>query len=452
MAQDDTGNPQLAIIEAITDGLEHADTAAVQALIGGLHPSELADLIESLPGPQRVQLWPLIGPGNEGEVLSHVQEDVRSALIEGMAPHEVAHATRDLDSDDVADILQGLPDDMAGEVLLAMDAQNRARLSAILSYPEDTAGGLMSVDTVTIRPDVTVDVVLRYLRQLGSLPMGTDALMVVDRKNMFLGVLPLATLLTASPQDEVGAVMALDASTVVATTPAEDVARIFEQRDLISAAVTGEDGMLLGRITIDDVVDVIRERNDQSLLGMAGVRDEYDIFAPVGDTARRRAAWLALNLGTAFLAAWVIGLFEATLSELVALAILLPVVASMGGIAGSQTLTIVVRGMALGQVGMANARPLLIKEFAVACLNGALWSLVVAVCAGLWFGSMALGAVLGGALIINLLTAALAGSLVPLGLKALNIDPALAGGVVLTTVTDVVGFASFLGLASLFLT
>lgn len=451
MAQEETGTSHLAIVESLSDALDSGDAAGIRESIEGLHPSEIADLLESLPGSQRDRLWAEVDVEVAGDVLSHVQEDVRASLISDMAPAEVAHATRDLESDDVADILQGLPEAMAGEVLKAMDAQNRARLSAILSYPEDTAGGLMSVDTVTVRADVTIDTVLRYLRLLGALPPGTDALMVVDRDNVFLGVLPLAVLLTSRPEETVGKLMVIDTVSVIASTQAEDVARIFEQRDLISAAVTSDDGILLGRITIDDVVDVIREQNDQSLLGMAGVRDEYDIFAPVGETARRRAAWLAVNLATAFLAAWVIGLFEATLSELVAVAILLPVVASMGGIAGSQTLTIVVRGMAVGQIGMANARPLLIKELAVGLMNGLLWALVVALCAGAWFSSPELGAVLGGALIINLLTAALAGALIPLSLKRLKVDPALAGGVVLTTVTDVVGFGAFLGLATVFL-
>ena len=451
MAQEDTGTSHLAIVESLSDALDSGDAVGIRQSLEGLHPSEIADLLESLPGSQRDRLWAEVGVEIAGDVLSHVQEDVRASLISDMAPAEVAHATRDLESDDVADILQGMPEAMAGEVLKAMDAQNRARLAAILSYPEDTAGGLMSVDTVTVRAEVTIDTVLRYQRLLGALPPGTDALMVVDRENVFLGVLPLAVLLTSRPEDTVGKMMVIDTVSVIASTQAEDVARIFEQRDLISAAVTSDDGILLGRITIDDVVDVIREQNDQSLLGMAGVRDEHDIFAPIGETARRRAAWLAVNLATAFLAAWVIGLFEATLSELVAVAILLPVVASMGGIAGSQTLTIVVRGMALGQIGMANARPLLVKELAVGLMNGLLWALVVALCAGAWFSSPELGAVLGGALIINLLTAALAGALIPLSLKRLKVDPALAGGVVLTTVTDVVGFGAFLGLATLFL-
>ena len=451
MAQEDGQNQNLALIESINLALDNDDIAAALKELDGLHPSEIADILESLPGESRVRIWVELTPELEGEILSHMHEDVRTSLLEGMSADELATATRDLESDDVVDILQALPEDVADEILMSMDAQNRARLSAILSFPEDTAGGLMNIDTVTTRADVSIDVVLRYLRLLGELPSGTDSLMVVDRDNIYLGTLPLETLVTSDPERMVGEVMSMDAVTVVATSTAEDVARVFEQRDLISAAVTNDEGLLLGRITIDDVVDVIRDQNDQSLLGLAGVRDEYDIFAPVVDTARRRAAWLAVNLATAFLASYVIGLFEVTLSELVALAILLPVVASMGGIAGSQTLTIVVRGMAVGQIGGANARPLLLKELAVGLMNGVVWAAVVAIAAGFWFSSVALGAVLGAAMIINLVTAAFAGSLIPLILKRLKVDPALAGGVVLTTVTDVVGFAAFLGLATVFL-
>lgn len=309
----------------------------------------------------------------------------------------------------------------------------------------------MDLDAVTVRSDVDVDVVLRYLRRLGDMPENFDKLFVVDRSNTYLGVLPLARLVIANPDATIASLMSEAEHPVGADMSVREVAVLFEQRDLISVAVVDEDGKLLGRITVDDVVDVIREESDRSFMSAAGLDEEHDIFAPLLTTARQRALWLAINLATAFLAAWVIGLFEATIEQLVALAVLMPVVASMGGIAGSQTLTIVVRGLALGQVGSANARTVLSREVAVGVINGCLWALVVALVAAAWFDDFELGAVIACAMVLNLLTAGFAGAAIPLLLRRMNIDPALAGGVVLTTVTDVVGFFAFLGLASRFL-
>ena len=309
----------------------------------------------------------------------------------------------------------------------------------------------MSVDTVTVRSDVDVDVVLRYLRRLGEMPDNLDQLFVVDRGNAFLGVLPLAKLVIAHADATTAEIMSTEELAIPADTPVSEVAVVFEQRDLISAPVLDNHGKLLGRITVDDVVDVIREESERSIMSAAGLDEEHDIFAPILVTARQRALWLALNLATAFLAASVIGLFEATIEKLVALAVLMPIVASMGGIAGSQTLTIVVRGLALGQIGPANARAVLSREVAVGVLNGCLWAVVVAVAAGAWFDDLRLGVVIGCAMALNLLTAGFAGAAIPLLLRRINIDPALAGGVVLTTLTDVVGFFAFLGLASHFL-
>jgi magnesium transporter len=337
---------------------------------------------------------------------------------------------------------------LADEVLLSMDEQNRQRIASVLTYPSDTAGGLMNVDAITVRSDVSVDVVLRYLRRMAQLPENTDQLMVVDRNNLFLGVITLTNLVSAQPEQSVRDRMSTDLRPIPADTPARDVATLFEQRDLISAPVIDESGKLLGRITIDDVVDVIREEIGRSLLSRAGLDEEHDIFAPLFVTVRQRTLWLAVNLSTAFLAAWVIGRFEATIEQLVALAVLMPVVASMGGIAGSQTLTLVVRGIALGQVGAANARAVLHREAAVGLINGFLWAAVVALVASAWFQSVDLGLVIAAAMIINLFTAGFAGAAIPLVLKWLRVDPALAGGVILTTVTDVVGFFVFLGLAT----
>jgi magnesium transporter len=329
-----------------------------------------------------------------------------------------------------------------------MDKQNRGRLEAVLSYPEDTAGGLMDLDIVTVRANVTLDVVLRYLRLRGQMPHLTDSLMVVDRFDQYQGVLPLATLLTSDLDATVAEVMEHAVEGISATMKDVDVARLFEDRDLVSAPVIDENGRLLGRITIDDVVDVIREEADHSFMRMAGLDQEDDIFAPAMLSARRRAVWLGVNLATAFLASWVIGRYEATLAQVVALAVLMPIVASMGGIAGSQTLTIMIRGLALGQVGSSNARSLLLKEITVSAMNGLIWSLVVAAIVTAWFRDVQIGGIIAVALVINLVVAALAGFSIPLVLKRFGIDPALAGNVVLTTITDVVGFMVFLGLGT----
>jgi magnesium transporter len=309
----------------------------------------------------------------------------------------------------------------------------------------------MDLDIVTVRANVSLDVVLRYLRLRGEIPDLTDSLMVVDRFDHYQGLLTLATLLTSDPEASVAEVMDREVDGILASTADDAVARLFEDRDLVSAPVVDEDGKLLGRITIDDVVDVIREEGDHSLMSMAGLDEEDDIFAPAVLSARRRAVWLGINLATAFLASWVIGLYESTLEKVVALAVLMPIVASMGGIAGSQTLTIMIRGLALGQVGPTNARTLMYKEILVSLMNSLIWSLVVAMIATAWFGNTEIGLIIAAALMINLVCAALAGFSVPLALKHVGIDPALAGSVILTTVTDVVGFMAFLGLGTWYL-
>ena len=421
----------------------------VRALLGEMHPSEIADLLESLPLKERETLWDLIEPTLEGNVLSEVQDAVRASLLEHMQPQEVAEVTKDLETDDAADILQDLPEDVIATVLASMDAQNRDRLASILSYSENNAGGLMNIDVVPIRADVSLDVVSRYLRQLGDIPDQTDNLMVIDRDNRYLGVLPLADILTKKLNTSVGENMIEEAG-IHADTPKHEVARIFEQRDWFSAGVVDDENKLLGRITVDDVVDVIQEEAEQTVRSMAGLGED-DMFAPVLTTAKRRSIWLGINLLTAFLASWVIGRFSETIEQLVALAVLMPIVASMGGIAGSQTLTIAIRGIALGQISKANSRILMIKEVAVGIFNGLIWATVVAVVASLWFGNPSLGFIIGLAMIINLVIAAFAGALIPLTLKRFGVDPAIAGGVLLTTVTDVVGFMTFLGLATLFL-
>ena len=435
--------------EKLIGFLEDGNFDQVRSLLESFHPSEVADLLESLPGRSRKALWELVDPEVEGDVLTEVQDVVRAGLLEQMQPQEVAEVTKGLDTDDAADILQDLPEELVGSVLLSMDTQNRERIASLLSYPEDTAGGLMDTDVVWVRADVSLDVVARYLRQLGEVPEHTDSLIVVDRENHYLGLLALADVLVNKSEDSVGEHM-FEGIGIPADMPAEDVARLFEQRDLISTAVLDKDRKLLGRITIDDVVDVIQEQAEQTMRSMAGLGED-DLFASVLSSTRRRAVWLGISLISVFLAAWVISRFEATIEELVALAILMPIVAGMGGIAGSQALTISVRGLALGQISRQNARSLILKEFAVGLINGVLWATVVGIVATLWFSNKGLGLIIGLAMIINLICAALAGSMIPLILKKFGIDPAIAGGVILTTVTDVVGFMTFLGLATVFL-
>ena len=437
-------------VDALHRALDQDDIELARDAISSLHPSEIADVIESRPVRERDDVWNLVDSELEGDVLSHLQDGVRAEFLENMHPAEVADATKGLDADDAADILQDLPDDVADTVLLSMDEQHRQRLESVLTYSEDTAGGLMNIDVVSVRADVSLNAVARYLRFLGEIPDKTDNLMVVDRDNNYLGVLPLTELLVRGPETSVAEWMEEEAY-LSAETPKTEVAKLFEQRDLVSAAVVDHDNQLLGRITIDDVVDVIQEEAEHTVRSMAGLGDDEDMFAPVITSTKRRAIWLGINLLTAFLAAWVIGRFEDTIQELVALAVLMPVVAGMGGIAGSQTLTIAIRGIALGQIVKANIKPLIIKELTVGILNGIVWACVVAGIVILWFDNPFLGLIIGLSMIINLIIAALAGASIPMILNHYGIDPAIAGGVILTTVTDVVGFMTFLGLATIFL-
>lgn len=438
-------------LETLSTALHSGTAEQVRHLLASLHPAEISDLLESLPHGPREILWELVDPEEQGEALVAVNEEVRAGLIEGMETSELVALAGGLDTDDLADVLQEMPGAVIHELLRSMDKQNRHRLEAVLSYPEDSAGGLMDLDIVTVRGNVSLDVVLRYLRLRGEIPDLTDSLMVVDRFDHYQGVLSLATLLTSDPEAMVADVMNRDVEGIQATMEDTEVARLFEDRDLVSAPVIDASSKLLGRITIDDVVDVIRDEADRSLLSMAGLDEDDDIFAPVMLSARRRAVWLGINLCTAFLASWVIGLYQTTLQQVIALAVLMPIVASMGGIAGSQTLIIMIRGLALGQVGSANARTLLIKEVLVSMMNGMIWALVVAVIASAWFDNIKIGVIIAAALSINLICAAVAGFGIPLALKRVGVDPALAGSVLLTTVTDVVGFMAFLGLGTWYL-
>jgi magnesium transporter len=445
-------NAKSTRLSTLRSMLEQGSMRHGQRMINSMHPAEIASLIESLPPAKREIVWEFVDPELEGDVLIELNDDVRAELISGMDADELIAATEGMEVDDLADLIGDLPETLNERVMRSMDAQDRERLSAVLAFEDDSAGRLMNLDAVTVRPDVTVEVVLRYCRMRGELPERTDRLFVVNRHDQYLGGVDLTRLVTEDPEMMVGEIMDSTVDGIAPETPAHEVAKLFEDRDLVSAAVVNGEGRLLGRITIDDVVDVIREEADHSVMSMAGLGDDEDVFAGVITSARRRAVWLGMNLATAFLAANVVGIFEATIEKVVALAVLMPIVASMGGIAGSQTLVLIIRGLALGRIEQANARWLLLREIAVGCLNGAVISGVVASAAGVWFADWKVGAIIFAALMINMFFAALAGVSVPLLLKRAGIDPALAGSVVLTAVTDIVGFAALLGLGTLFLT
>jgi len=442
---------QGATLEHLRTALDSGTLAPIRRLLQTLHPAEIGNMLESLPPAERSILWDLVDPDDGGETLVHVNDEVRVQLIEGMADEQLLAATDGMEVDDLADLVADLPEAITKRILLSMDQQHRRRLESVLQYDEDSAGGLMNTDTITVRPAVTVDVVLRYLRQYKDIPDQTDTIFVVNRYGKYLGMLYLTRLLTNPETSTVEELMDQSIEGIAADSPASDVAKLFEDRDLVSAAVVDVEGRLVGRITIDDVVDVIRDEAEHSLMSMAGLDEDTDMFAPVFISARRRAIWLGVNLATAFVAAWVVGFFEATIEQVVALAVLMPVVASMGGVAGMQTLTLVIRGLALGQLQRSNTRWLTFKEIAVGSINGLGWALVIAAVTGLWFDDWRISAVIAGAMVVNMVIAALAGVAIPLALRRLRIDPALAGSVVLTTVTDVIGFATFLGLGSVFL-
>ena len=437
----------LALSEAMETGtMQHA-----RGMLNELSPAEIAHLLESLPHNERNIIWDLVDSEKEGEVLIQLGEELRSTLIRDMSLQDLVNATEGMDVDDLADFIQSLPDRVTTQVLTSLDTQHRERLESVLSYPEDSAGGLMNTDTITVRREVTLDVVLRYLRRLGNIPENTDSLFVTTRENLFVGTLSLSRIVTNDSELTVAEVMNRDTEIIKASMEDDEVAKIFETHDLFSAPVVDENMKLLGRITVDDVVDVIRDEAEHSVLGMAGLTEEEDLFAPAIPSARRRAIWLGINLITAFLASWVVSNFEGTLEKIVTIAVLMNVVASMGGIAGTQTLTLVIRGLALGQVSRSNRSWLIGKEIIVGLFNGIGWAIVIAAIAVFWFNDLQIGYVIAAATIINLFVAAFSGVIIPLVMTKLKIDPAIAGSVILTTVTDIVGLFAFLGLATLFL-
>ena len=443
-------NQELSRSQEVADLLQSGTFQHARHMLKVLAAEETAHLIESSPPPSRQILWALVDEERRSDVLPFLGDELQTQFVLAMENAELVALSAELETDDMVDILQQLPDRLTREVLQAMTTQDRQRVTSALSYPENTAGGLMNTDTITVRARHSIDVVLRYLRRHDEIPDMTDNLYVVNRSDEFIGILPLAKILVSDPNKTVRDIMLSDVKAIPVDMPDDEVARRFERKDWVSAPVVNEDGKLLGRITIDDIVDVIREDADHSLMSMAGLDEEEDTFSPVIKTTPRRALWLGLNLITAFIAAAVINLFQDSIDKVVALAILMPIVASMGGVAGTQTLTIVVRGLAIGHIKAHNQRWLIIRELAVGVINALLWAAVVAVAAALWFDDIILGGIIAAAMIINLITAALAGAILPLALNKANIDPALAGSVALTTITDVVGFMSFLGLATIF--
>lgn len=436
-------------VTRVTDALRSGTPSDVAALLADMSPGDIAHLISSSPPVTRDELWLLLDHEQEADVLNELPDDIRNNFLAELQPEAVAELIVQLDDDDVADILHELPQADTDKILDSLTEYDRERFETVLSYPDDVAGGLMSTDTLTIRADLTMDVVLRYLRRHTRLPENTDSLIVVNRDDKYVGLLPVRTLLVSDPHTSVREMMKTEREPLDAMTSADEVARRFERNDWISAPVVDPDGKLIGRITIDDVVDVIREQADHSLAVMAGLGDG-DAFTPVLRTAPQRAIWLAINLATAILAASVIGAFQDTIEKVVALAVLMPIVASMGGIAGTQSLTVLIRAMAMGQINDRTEIWLVRREILVSIINGLLWAAVIAIIASYWFSDITLGVIIAFAIVINLITAGIAGASLPLLLDRLDIDPALAGGVVLTTITDVVGFFAFLGLAAYF--
>lgn len=431
--------------------LESETVGELSTMIIEWSGGETAAILEALPQPDRQIFWDLIPEELRGDILAWLGDQVRSDLLKKLDVEEAVSAATGMDTPYLAEVVDEAPRELREAILESLGAEELAGVEDALSYPEDSAGRLMVREWAAIRTDVSLDAVKGYLLKRGSLPHRTTSLMVVNQDGVFLGKLSLETLLTKSPNLTVSDVMDAAAVFVNVLTPLTEVAALFQLRDLVYLPVVDDTHRLVGRINLDDAIDLIRTEAEQPMMHMAGLEVDEDLLAPVSTSVRRRLLWLGINLGTAFLAAWVIGLFEATLDKIVALAVLMPIVASMGGIAGSQTLTLAIRGLALGQITDANTRWLAIKEVSISAINGVVWAIVVGIISWFWFSNIGIALILGAAMIINLLAASICGLVIPLLLNRLGMDPALSGSVVLTTVTDVVGFMSFLGMATIFL-
>jgi magnesium transporter len=434
-------------LHTINEALASGQTNLAKEMLQQLKPCDVALLLESSRSRNRLNIWQLIQPDLYSDVLEELPDDVRNGIIRKMLPEKVADALEEMDTDNLVDTLRGLPQEVAQDLLAAMDEQDRSRAELGLSYGEETAGFIMNTDAITLRPGINVDVILRYLRLKGDIPEHTDTLYVVDRNDKLMGGVALTRLITAAADTPIESLIK-NSEAIPADMMDNEVASLFERYNWLSAPVVDQNNQLLGRITIDDVVDIIREDAEHSMMSMAGLDDEEDTFAPVVKSTQRRSVWLGVNLLTALMAAAVSDLFEATLSQLAVLAILNTIVPSRGGVAGNQTLTLVIRGMALGHVNSANARWLISKELGIGFLNGVIWSVLIASVIAIWKQDLMLGAVIAFAMMINMVAAGLAGASLPIIMKKLKIDPALAGSVILTTITDVVGIFAFLGSAT----
>ncbi len=437
--------------EYLSETLRKGKVDQVKRLLSNLHAGEIANLLEALPIPERRIVWKLTDVALEGDILLEVSEDVRENLIELTRDDELLLATEGMEIDDLAALIDPLPDTVTRQLLAGMDSQSRRRLEQVLSYDADTAGGLMNPDVLTLRTNITLDVAIRYIKMKKTLPQHTDNLIVVDYSNRYSGVVSIGDLITCDKDTLIVDLTSTEATAIPVSMPASEVVALFEDRDLVSAAVVDTDNKVVGRITVDDVLDVLRKEPRQERIGFSGASGEEDLYAPVLSSARKRASWLGVNLLTAFIAAWFISLFEDTLQQIIILAVLVPVVASMGGIAGIQTLMITIRGLATKRLNEGNPTMLLLKEASVGSLNGVIWAIIVASITILWVDDIGVGIIIAVAIIVNLICAAGAGVIIPIVLKKFGVDPALASSVVLTTITDIVGVVVFLGLATVFL-
>ena len=436
-------------LDQLLDNSSDLSNDEVRSLLNKLSSSEIAHALESSPPKQRKLFFSLLETNEEGDVLADLGEEIQQDLVSSISNEELAEAVKELEPDETVDILQNLPEERMNTILSKMSLRDRKRIEIGLTYPENTAGGLLNTDVISVRPSHSIEVVINYLRDQKELPNNTDKIFVVNKEDEYVGELAIGKIITCRPKLSVREVMDTNANPIFVNQDDKEVATIFERNDIISSAVIDESGKLIGRITIDDVLDVIKEDADQNFLGMAGVAE--DTFAPPGRAARSRVFWLSMNLLTAFIASMTINIFKDVLDQIVYLAILMPIVASMGGVAATQTLTIVLRGLTLEQINSSNLQWLFKRELAVSILNGFVLSILVGLVTFFWFDEILLALLISFALVINLISAVIAGVFVPLILRSLNQDPAIAGSVVVTTVTDVIGFLSFLGLATIFL-
>jgi magnesium transporter len=440
--------PRHELVESL---VHKQNVAELQRRLDKLHPADVAYILEALPLEERLVIWDLVKAERDGEILLEVSDAVRETLIENMDADELVAATEQLDTDEIADLVPDLPQDVVDDVLHSLSIEEREQLRSAMSYPEDSVGALMDFDMVSVRDDVSLEVVLRYLRRMDELPDHTDQVFVVDRDDVIKGVLPINRMIVTDPEVLVGSVMNTDFITLSPDDKAQQAAQSFERYNLVSAPVVDHANRLVGRVTVDVVVDFIRQRNEAEQLSHAGLLEEEDIFASVWKSAKNRWLWLAVNLGTAFFASRVIGAFEGTIEKLVALATLMPIVAGIAGNSGNQTTTLIIRALALGQVTPENARRLIGKEVAISMLNGLVWGGVAGMFAYMLYRSVPLGLVMMGAMLLNLLVGASVGMLVPLVMQRMGRDPAIGSSVLLTFTTDSMGFFIFLGLATVFL-